>query len=208
MKNTTLPDPPAAAPDGPVPAFPRCPGETPRAFGAFLAYFQLGRARSLPAVAGRLGETLGTVKNWSSKYAWAARLHAYHSGLLQACARDQAARALRSAADWNRRLHDFRELEWAVAQQLIVAAQCFLESFGEEELRRMTLAEVSRVLKISSALARSALAGAALPEPSDPGLSPLQQQLLAGVTRVYGQSPPSSPSSNPSSEPQLLTLNQ
>ena len=79
MKTTTSVDMQAkpwldgAQPDGsgnpvaasePVPAFPRVSGETPRAFSAFMAWFQLGHARSLAAVADKLGESPGTVKNW------------------------------------------------------------------------------------------------------------------------------------------------
>jgi len=188
------PEPALPAPAGPSPLFPRLPGETPRAFSAFLAFFELGHSRSLSALADKLGEGLGTVKNWSSRYDWSARLQAFNSGLLQTRARDQA-------ADWNRRLDLYREQEWEAAQKLIAAAQCFLETFGEEDLRRMTLAQVSRALKISSTLARSALAGAGLSEPSVPEVSPLQQQLLAGVSRVYGQPAPAASASTPTPAP-------
>jgi uncharacterized protein YjcR len=184
--------------DSLAPAFPRLPGETPRAFSAFMAFFQLGHSRSLPALAEKLGESLGTVKNWSSKFDWSARLQAFNSSLLQTQARDQAVLQIAQAADWNRRLNLYREQEWDAAQKLIVAAQCFLETLGEEDLRRMNLAQVSRALKISSAIARSALAGAELSEASAPDLSPLQQQLLAGVKRVYGQPASASPASSPS----------
>ncbi len=180
--------------------FPRRLAETPRAFAAFLVYFQLGHARSLQAVADKLGENPGTVKNWSSKFDWAERLQNYHSGLLQAQARDQAALQMKQAADWNRRLEQFREQEWAVAQQLLAAARCFLETFGEDDLRRMSLSQVSRAMKIASGIARAALAGADLPVAAGSELSPLQQQLLAGVTRVFGQ-PPDASSSSPSPSP-------
>ena len=50
--------------NAPAPAFPRVSGETPRAVSAFMAWFQLGHARSLAAVADKLGESPGTVKNW------------------------------------------------------------------------------------------------------------------------------------------------
>jgi hypothetical protein len=169
------------------PSFLRFPGETPRAYSAFIAFFQLGHARSLQAVADKLGESLGTVKNWSSKFNWSERLKAFNSGLLQQQAQDQAARQLKQAADWANRLNRFREQEWDAAQKLLAAAQCFLETFGEEDLRKMTLAQVSRALKISSTLGRSALAGAELPESSDPLMSPLQQQLLHALKRLYGQ---------------------
>jgi hypothetical protein len=165
----------------------RSPGETPRAYSAFMTWFQLGHARSHQAVADKLGEGLPTVKNWASKYDWSERLLAFNSGLLQKQAGDQAERQRKQAADWADRLNSFREQEWDAAQKLIAAAQCFLESFGEEDLRNMTLSQVSRALKISSAIGRSALAGAELPESSDAEMSPLQQQLLDAVTRVYGQ---------------------
>jgi hypothetical protein len=173
-------------------SFPRRPGETPRAFSAFTTYFQLGHARSLHAVADKLGENLGTVKNWSCKYDWSERLQAYHSGLLQEQAREQAVLQRQQLADWNRRLDQFREQEWEASQKLIAAAHCFLETFGEEDLRRMTLTQVARALKVSSAMARSALTGAELSASAVSELSPLQQQLLAGVSRVYGATPPAS----------------
>jgi len=47
--------------------FPPYPGKTPRAFGAFLAFFQLGQTRSHQAVADKLGEGLPAVKHWASK---------------------------------------------------------------------------------------------------------------------------------------------
>ena len=183
-------------PQSPIPtpqSFPRRPGETPRAFSAFTTYFQLGHARSLHAVADKLGENLGTVKNWSSKYDWSERLQAYHSGLLLEQAQEQALLQRQQIADWNRRLDQFREQEWEASQKLIAAAHCFLETFGEEDLRRMTLTQVARALKVSSTMARSALTGAELPAAAVPELSPLQQQLLAGVSRVYGVTPPASP---------------
>jgi hypothetical protein len=183
-----------------APCFQPAPGETPRAFGAFMAFFNLGHARSLQAVADRLAEGLPTVKNWSCKYAWAERLQSFNAGLLRSSARDQAALQSRLAADWADRLQRFREQEWDAAQKLIAAAQCFLESFGEEDLRKMNLAQVSRALKISSAVGRLALAGAELPASPGPDLSPVQQQFLNAVKRLYGQnvsSPPSPPSSGP-----------
>jgi hypothetical protein len=197
--------------DLPPPVFPRRAGETPRAFSAFLAYFQQGQTRSLSAVADQLGEGLGTVKNWSSQHDWAGRLQAFHSGLLSAQARDHAARQLRPAADWQRRLDELREQEWESSQKLSIAAQCFLETLGEDDLRRMTLAQASRALKISSAIARSALAGLELPASPEAELSLLQRQLLAGVERVYGQPPLSSASSiqqPATSNQQPVTRNQ
>ena len=182
-------------------AFPRVAGETPRAFSAFMTWFQLGHARSLAVVADKLGESPGTVKNWSSKHGWAERLQTFQAGLLEEQARQHAACQLQQAADWNRRLADLREQEWEAAQKLNVVAQCFLETCGEDEVRRMTLAQVSRAVKVSSAVARSAITGAELPASSEAALSPVQQQLLAGLTRIYGASAPAGSSPDLGSQP-------
>ncbi len=169
----------------PPAAFPRLPGETPRAFGAFLAFFQLGPARSLPAVAEALGENPATVKNWSSKYHWSDRLLAYQSGLLQTQVAAAAALAQSSAADWARRGREFREHEWAAGQKLLGAALCFLESFGDREVEKMSLAQVSRALQISARISRSALSGELLPDESAP--SALESALAAALHKAYGQ---------------------
>lgn len=154
-----------------------------------MTFFQLGHSRSLQAAADQLGDSLSTVKRWSSLHDWSGRIQAFNSGLLQQQALDQAARQRQHAAAWSARLDRFREQEWEAAQKLIIAAQCFLETFGEEDLHKMTLAQVSRALQVSSAIGRSALAGAELPASADPVLSPAQQQLLDAVKRVYGQAP-------------------
>jgi len=173
--------PPPAAP----PAFPHQPGETPRAFGAFLAFFQLGPSRSLPALAEVLGENPATVKNWSSKYRWSDRLLAYQSGLLQTQVAAQAALVQSSAADWARRSSEFREHEWAAGQKLLGAVLCFLENFGDREVEKMSLAQVSRALQISTRISRSALSGELLLEESAP--SALEAALAVALQKAYGQ---------------------
>jgi len=175
----------------PQPAFKSLPGETPRAFNAFMTWFQLGRARSHQAVADKLGEGLPTVKNWASKYDWSDRLLSFNAGLLQQQALDTAEQQRKQIADWSARLNRFREQEWDAAQKLLSAAQCFLETFGDEQVGKMTLSQVSRALRISSEIGRSALAGAELPPSAEPALAPIQRQMLDAIARIYGQAPPS-----------------
>jgi hypothetical protein len=171
------------------PPFPRFPGETPRAFGAFCAWLDLGQTRSLQAAADILGESLGTLKNWSSRFRWNDRLHTLNSHRLEQNSRDRAELERKHATDWAERLNHFREQEWDAAQKLLSAAQCFLESFGEEALERMTLAQVSRALSISSRIGRSAIAGAELHTSSEPALAPVQQQMLDALKRLSSPSP-------------------
>lgn len=180
----------------PQSTFPRSPGETPRAFSAFLAFFQLGHGRSLQAVADHLGEKHDTVKAWSSKYHWSERIQSFHSGLLQQQAEAEAAARRQQAADWSRRTSEYREQEWATSQKLLTAVQCFLESFGDREVEKMTLAQVSRALQVSSRIARQALSGANGPE--EPTLAPLQMELAASLKRAYTlpPAPPANPGTN------------
>jgi hypothetical protein len=196
----------ASHPESQQPTFPRFPGETPRAYGAFLAFFQLGHARSLQGVADHLGEKHDTVKTWSSKYHWSERIHSFNSGLLQQQAEAEAAARRQQATDWARRTSEHREQEWATAQKLLAAVHCFLESFGDREVEKMTLAQVSRALQISSRIARQALSGTSGPE--TPTLAPLQMELASSLKRAYTLPPiPSAaPGANPIPEP-LITDN-
>ena len=166
-------------------SFPLRPGETPRAFSAFMAFFALGQGRSLQGVADQLEEKPDTLKSWSSRYGWSDRLQAFHSGLLQQQAEAQAAAQRQHAADWARRQCEHREQEWVVANKLLAAARCYLESFGDREVEKMTLGQVSRAFQISSRMARLALSGAELPE--KPTLTPLQQELTAALLKAYSQ---------------------
>ena len=145
----------------------------------------MGQARSIPAVAEVLGENPATVKNWSSKYRWSDRLLAHQSGLLQTQVAAQAALAQSSAADWARRGREFREHEWAAGQKLLGAVLCFLENFGDREVEKMTLAQVSRALQISARVSRQALSGELLSDESAP--SALESALAAALQKAYGQ---------------------
>jgi uncharacterized protein YjcR len=157
-----------------------------------MAYFQLGQVRSHQAVADQIGEKLPTIKNWASRHSWTARLQDFNSGLMQDSVRDHAARFRRNSVEWDEHLRQFREQEWEAARKLNDAVRCFLESFGDEDLRKMNLAQVARALKISSQVARLSLAEFDRPAPSIPEMSPLQQQLLAAVKCLYGKDSSSS----------------
>src|SRR4051812_12407929 len=177
--------------------FATLPGETPRAYGAFMAFFELGHARTLPAVADKLGEGLPTVRNWSSKFDWSKRIQDFNSGILQEQAQAQSESMRQQNARWSERVERLREQEWNAAQKLHAAACCFLESYGDEQLAKMTLAQVSRALSISSQMARSALSGAEVAKSTAPEMSPTQLRLLADLKRAYGQDYSSTPPGEP-----------
>jgi hypothetical protein len=162
--------------------------ETPRAYSAFMAFVELGRERSLQAVADKLNEELFTIKKWSSKYDWTARIQTFNSGLLAEQVQHRARLQRQSDQEWAERLDHLREQEWQVSQRLLAAARCFLESFGEDDLSRMTLAQVSRALNLSSTIARRALLGADPAEPlSNPAAPATRPEVLDSIQRVYGR---------------------
>jgi hypothetical protein len=107
---------------------------------------------------------------------------------LQTAQKAEAAWHGQQAADWARRTSEYREQEWAAAQKLLGAVQCFLESFGDRDVEKMTLAQVSRALQISSRIARQALSGSSAPE--EPVLAPVQVELVAALNKAYAQPPP------------------
>jgi hypothetical protein len=159
-----------------------------------MAYFALGQTRSLQAAAGQWGEKPNTLKRWSCRFAWRERVQAFNDGLLQRQVGLQAAWAVRQSADWARRDAEHREQQWAAAQKLLVAVDCFLESFGDAQVEKMNLAQVSRALDVSSRLARQALQGASQQDQSS--LAPLQAELAAAIARAYGPAPACPPSSS------------
>jgi hypothetical protein len=173
----------------PQPTFPLKNGETPRAYGAFIAFFQIGPGRTLPLLSEKLGESLGTIKNWSSRFDWSERIQSFNAGLLQQQAQSEIALQLQRSADWSERVNEFREQEWLASQKLLAAARCFLESYGEEQLQKMTLAQVSRAVDISSRIGRLALNGSSAPE-QPTAMSPLQTELAAALKRIYDPPPP------------------
>ena len=125
-----------------------CPPGLPTA-----ARSRLSVTKGIDCIAALKAMSEHTVKAWSSKYHWSERILSFHSGLLQQQAEAEAA-ARRQAADWSRRTSEYREQEWATVQKLLTAAQCFLESFGDREVEKMTLAQVSSALQIPGLPAR------------------------------------------------------
>ncbi len=171
-----------------LPTFPRAQGESPRAYSAFMTFFQLGHGRSLQAVADKLDEAIGTIKKWSSKFDWSDRIQSFNAGVLQQQAESEAASRREQAAQWSARLAELRHQEWTAAQKLLCAVHCFLETCGEEQLQKMTISQVARALNISSNISRLAITGGDLPENAEPALSPIQIKLTNALKRAFPNS--------------------
>jgi len=153
-------------------SFQHRPGETPRAYSAFMAFFQLGHDRSLQAVADRCDVSIDTIKKWSSRFDWKGRIQSFNTGILQEQAAIEATVQREQAAQWSARMAALREQQWIAAQKLLEVVQCYLESFGDEQLEKMTLSQVSRALVVASRIGRMALSGCELPLQTE---SPLPQ---------------------------------
>lgn len=187
---------PRQSPVGGQPAFPRSPGESPRAYSAFITFFQLGHSRSLQAVSDKLDENISTIKKWSSKFSWSDRIQSFNAGVLQQHAEAEATAQRERAAEWSARMADLRQQEWTAGQKLLSVVQFYLESCGDEHLDKMNLSQVARALTISSDISRQAI-GADPTEKAEPAMSPIQIQLTDALKRVLGNS--GSPSPNPDS---------
>ena len=165
--------------------FPRASGESPRAYSAFMTYFQFGHARSLQNVADKLNENIDTVRRWSSKFDWRDRIQSFNAGVLQQQAEAEAAVRLEHAAEWASRLAYLRREEWSAAQKLLSTVQCFLDTCGEDQIQKMTLAQVARSLNISSKIGRLAVAGNDTGEQTDSDMS-FMPDVEEAIRKIYG----------------------
>src|SRR5262249_27838418 len=84
----------AVEPGRPVRAsvYERQPGESRQALAAFIAYRDLGPARSLAKVGQKLGKSTTLMERWSARWRWTARAAAWDEEL------DRQARAAQVAA--------------------------------------------------------------------------------------------------------------
>jgi len=85
----------------------RRPGESRQAYRAFEAYLGLGQARSLRAVAKRVGCHLSLIKRWSSKHDWRVRGAAWDQSQTQ----EVAVQTKSQEVAYERRLRNAEQLE-------------------------------------------------------------------------------------------------
>jgi hypothetical protein len=158
--------------------FDRLPGESPRAFAAFVAYRDLGPGRSLDAACRQLGgqresnkrATTGRVGKWSSRYKWVERCRAYdaHQEAIRQRAID--AELAREAAKWERRRLQQIEHAWELGVALREKALAMLDwPLATErtedattivEPARWTFATVVPLLRLAHELQFASLAAA------------------------------------------------
>lgn len=134
--------------------FEQQPKETAKAFEAFSLYLQLGPARSLAAVARKLGKSEGLIERWSRRHHWGERIdeHGKHMAALTRKAEVQVVnefaleRAKRNAAQ--------EESEWQTRCELLALAREKIQKWREKPEKLGTLEGIARLLELASKLGR------------------------------------------------------
>jgi|DewCreStandDraft_4_1066084.scaffolds.fasta_scaffold103642_3 hypothetical protein len=167
--------------------FEQLPRESSKAFAAFTAYLELGPQRSLAAVSQKLAKALPTIKDWSAKFEWPARVaaHTAHMASVERAAQETELRA--KAAEWLQRQIDLKEREWEMHEKCIAAARRALTAFMEREKVYANLADIARILEVASKLGRMA-SGLATETVEHTGADggPIRIELTAALNKIYG----------------------
>ena len=150
MRDTTRPRPPHEA-------IARIPGETPKAYGAFVQYAQMGPERSLARLTAALGKT--TVKQrqfeaWSVRWQWQRRVTGYDDTIAADAARAHAKRYREELEDHRKRYGSVGKALYSVSLQLLSKLN---EQKDDLELTPNALAVVARALIVAGDLEAHAL---------------------------------------------------
>jgi len=171
----------------PLPFHP-APDESADAFAAFLAYLDIGQRRSFKQVAKATGHAFRTVQDWARRFHWTDRVRAWNAHLLQARLAVYTAAQADQAAAHSHRIAFFQAAEFAAADKLLRAAQNALDGLLQKTPADTPLAEIARALDVASKIGRLSLdLATAKQELSGPDGIPIQIQVQAALTKIYGQ---------------------
>jgi hypothetical protein len=148
----------------------RQPGESGRAFAAFVAYRDTGDSRSYTSVAQKLHKSRTLVARWGTRWRWQDRLSAWERNLEYE--RQVAHRNFVIAMN---------ERHVAIAQLSQEKIMGKLRSMGEQEINDLSVGDLAKLLAISVAVERSALGLS----PSTK-LAPVEQEGLMPIPRPEG----------------------
>jgi hypothetical protein len=123
----------------------RQPGESSKAFDAFVKYRDLNERRTMAKVATMLGCTAQNVERWAARWSWTARVYAFDA-MEEARWREQAAR--------DRIAHHRRQVQLGQAvQSIAVAGVRELQAKLEQKLPLgLTPIELATLLKLGDEL--------------------------------------------------------
>jgi hypothetical protein len=148
----------------------RQPGESGRAFAAFVAYRDTGDSRSYTGVAQTLHKSRTLVARWGTRWRWQNRLSAWERNL-----------------EYERQVAHRKAVIEMNERHLTIAQQCQqkilgkLRSIGEQEINNLSVGDLAKLLAISVAVERSALGLS----PSTK-LTPVEQDAFMAIPRPEG----------------------
>jgi hypothetical protein len=128
--------------------------ETAKAFEAFKLYLDLGPARSLAAVARKLGKSEGLIERWSRRHHWGERIdeHARHIAALTRTAEVQVVNEY--ALEHAKRRAAQEESEWQTRCELLALAREKIQEWRANPRKLGTLEGIARLLELASKLGR------------------------------------------------------
>ncbi|MDB6059040.1 MAG: hypothetical protein JWO95_2884, partial [Verrucomicrobiales bacterium] len=84
--------------------------------------------------------------------------------------------------EWSARMRLQRELQWIAGQELLEAANGWLANFGDDQLEKVTLSQVTRAIVIGSKIGRMAIAGFENPLDAKSSVPASRSELLSPTT--------------------------
>lgn len=115
-------------------------GESEKAFEAFVVYRDMGRERTVTAVAKKLSKSRQLLERWKERWDWQERVRTYDNELEKE-AKESAAKAIR----------EMTERHIRIAMQLQKKA---LEALQNLSLKKMTAKDIKEFIKMATDLER------------------------------------------------------
>jgi hypothetical protein len=163
------------------------PGETPKAFAAFVCFLSLGEGRTIDKVAGKLSRSSALIARWSRRFGWQSRLLAWNQRILEVQREKTEILALEGAADWAKRQRELRNREWEIVQKGLELVRRMIDKMLAKKRGKVSLQETSRLLEICSKVGRLSTGLATeREEVTGSGGGPIQVELSAALQKVYG----------------------
>lgn len=147
MNDQSQPATAAAPPEAAPISFERLPGESAKAFAAFMVYLKLGPERSNTKTSRKHRKAIALINTWSSKWQWVERAAAFdeHFAKIEQAALEERAR--QDAEKWAIRLNRHRERRFQIGTMMLDRAEQLLKG-----RRRFDPAAADRLAKVGDAL--------------------------------------------------------
>ncbi len=169
----------------------RQPGESAKAYAAFVEYLRLGVQRSQEQAAVNLRKSVGTLRRWAEGFGWVERAAEY-DGFVAAQEREMALVVTRErAVVWAKRQEELKEAEHAMALRCLAKAE---ELLNRTDVR-WSGGDIAKLLDVASKLGRlsTGMATDRRQEEvvgADGGPVQVQVDISSALRKVYGSELP------------------